>query len=84
MAHIPGYPFEVHALAPDEGGGWLVTFPDFADCVSDGATVDEAIANGRIALEETIAALREAGHSVPEPTTATAASSTLKLRRARR
>jgi antitoxin HicB len=74
MARIPNYPFEVRPLPADEGGGFLVAYPDFTDCVSDGATVDEAIANGRLALKETIAALRETGHAVPEPTAATVAS----------
>lgn len=74
MARMPDYPFEVRPLTAEEGGGYLVSFPDFADCVSDGATVDEAIRNGRLALKETIAALREAGHPVPEPTAATTAS----------
>jgi antitoxin HicB len=74
MARIPDYPFEVRPLSPADGGGYLIAFADFADCVSDGATVEEAITNGRLALKETIAALREAGHPVPEPSTATTAS----------
>ena len=74
MARIPEYPFEVRPLSAAQGGGFLISFPDFTDCVSDGATVDEAIENGRLALKETIAALREADHPVPEPTAATTAS----------
>ena len=74
MARVPEYPFQVRPLSADEGGGFLVSFPDFTDCVSDGASVDEAIANARLALKETIAALREAGHPIPEPTAATTAS----------
>jgi antitoxin HicB len=68
MAKVPDYPFEVRPLSPDEGGGYLISFPDFNDCVSDGATVEEAIANGRKALRATIAALKESDHPVPEPT----------------
>lgn len=74
MVRVHEYPFEVRPLSAEEGGGYLVSFPDFADCVSDGATVEEAIENGRVALEETIAALRDAGYSVPEPTAAATAS----------
>lgn len=74
MVRVPEYPFEVRPLSADEGGGFLISFPDFADCVSDGSTVDEAIENGRLALKETIAALRESGHSVPQPTAATTVS----------
>lgn len=74
MARTPDYPFEVRPLSAEEGGGYFISFLDFADCVSDGATVDEAIANGRLALEETIAALRAAGHPIPEPTAAATVS----------
>ncbi len=74
MAKIPEYPFEVRPLSADEGGGFMISFPDFADCVSDGETVEEAIANGRLALKETIAALREAGHPIPTATAAVTAS----------
>jgi antitoxin HicB len=84
MARTPEYPFEVRPLGAEEGGGYLISFPDFADCVSDGATIDEALANGRRALKETIAALREAGHPVPEPTTATTASGRFVARVCRR
>lgn len=74
MARTPDYPFEVRPLSAAEGGGYLVSFTDFNDCVSDGSSVDEAIANGRLALKETIAALKAAGLPVPVPTQATAAS----------
>jgi hypothetical protein len=31
------------------GGGCLVSFPDFAECISDGETIEEALVNGLIA-----------------------------------
>ncbi len=74
MAKTSEYPFEIRPLAPEEGGGYLITFPDFADCVSDGETVEEAIANGRQALKETISALRLAGHAIPVASAAITAS----------
>jgi antitoxin HicB len=74
MARISDYPFEVRRLAAAAGGGYLIFFTDFTECVSDGATVEEAIANGGLALKETIAALREVELPVPEPTAATTAS----------
>ena len=74
MARAPDYPFEVRPLSAEEGGGYLVSFTDFNDCVSDGSSVEEAIANGRLALKETIAALKAAGLPVPLPTQATSAS----------
>jgi antitoxin HicB len=74
VAKVPEYPFEVRPLSSEEGGGFLVSFPDFSDCVSDGASVDEAIANARLALKATIAALREAGHPIQVPTATPTAS----------
>ena len=80
MTRIPDYPFEVRPLTSAAGGGYLISFSDFTDCVSDGSTVEEAIANGRLALKETIAALRAAGHSVPQPTAATTVSGKFVVR----
>ena len=48
------YPFEVRPLTIEEGGGYFISYPDFDMCVSDGETIEEAIANE--------------GHLVPEPT----------------
>jgi antitoxin HicB len=74
MAKLLEYPFEVRPLTPEEGGGYLITYPDFNECVSDGATVEEAISNGKHALKETIAALKEAGLPVPAPSAGKSAS----------
>ena len=65
MSKLTDYPFEVRPLAEDEGGGYLISFPDFAECISDGETVDEAVENGRDALKATIAALKAKKLSVP-------------------
>ena len=52
------YPFEIRPLSPEEGGGFLISYPDFSDCLSDGESVEEALANGKDALKATIAALK--------------------------
>ncbi|MBP8003146.1 MAG: type II toxin-antitoxin system HicB family antitoxin [Chloroflexi bacterium] len=67
MRDLNLYPFEVRPLSEEEGGGFLISFPDFSECISDGETVEEAIHNGRDALEETIAALESMNLPVPEP-----------------
>jgi antitoxin HicB len=67
MNDLLRYPFEIRPLSADEGGGFLISFPDFYDCISDGETPEEAIQNGLDALAETIAALEEMGVPVPEP-----------------
>lgn len=67
MARLADYPFEVRPLAEDDGGGYLVSYPDFAECISDGETIEEALENGREALKATIAALKAKKLPVPAP-----------------
>jgi hypothetical protein len=40
------YRFTIRPLPADEGGGYLTEFPDLPGCMSDGATIEEAITNG--------------------------------------
>lgn len=65
MNKLADYPFEIRPLSAEEGGGFLISFPDFSECISDGETVEEALKNGREALKATIAALKAKGHAVP-------------------
>ncbi|MEQ9563658.1 MAG: type II toxin-antitoxin system HicB family antitoxin [Woeseiaceae bacterium] len=61
MTRIPDYPFEMRPLADEEGGGWLITFPDLPGCMSDGETPESAIVNGKRAVADWIEAVRSAG-----------------------
>ena len=74
MAKINDYPFEVRPLSDEDGGGYLISFPDFAECISDGESVEEAIENGRDALKATIAALKARKLPVPAPNSGGVAS----------
>jgi antitoxin HicB len=74
MSKLNDYPFEVRPLSSEEGGGYLISFPDFAECISDGESVDEAIENGRDALKATIAALKAKKLPVPAPNSGGVAS----------
>jgi antitoxin HicB len=38
--------FEIRTLSQDEGGGYLITFPDLPGCMSDGETIEQTIKNG--------------------------------------
>lgn len=67
MRDLHQYPFEIRPLSKEEGGGYLISFTDFSECISDGETVEEAFQNGLDALEETIAALESMNLPVPEP-----------------
>ena len=68
------YPFEIRPLSAEEGGGFLISYPDFFDCISDGASVEEAIVNGRDALKSTIATLKAKKLPVPAPNGGSVAS----------
>ena len=48
--YLDQYQFTVRPLSKDEGGGYLVEYPDRPGCMSDGETIEEAIENGREAL----------------------------------
>ena len=61
------YPFTVRPLTEDEGGGYLIEFPDLPGCMSDGETIEEAIANGEDKKRCWIAAVKEAGRPIPTP-----------------
>jgi len=64
--------FTVRPLTKDEGGGYLVEYPDIPGCMSDGETIEDAIANGREALRDCIAVFRESGRKLPKPNAAPA------------
>ena len=61
------YRFTVRPLSEEEGGSWLVEYPDLPGCMSDGETIEEAIANAEDAKRGWIAAMKEAGRPVPPP-----------------
>lgn len=61
------YLFTVRPLPADDGGGYLIEFPDLPGCISDGETVEEAIANGMDAKQAWLAVAREENRAIPEP-----------------
>ena len=63
------YPFEIRPISAEDGGGYLVSFPDLPGCLSDGETPEEAIQNGRDALKSWLATAKEFGDAIPEPST---------------
>ena len=63
------YPFTIRHLAEDDGGGYLIEFPDLPGCISDGETIDDAINNGIDAVECWLAAAKETKRTIPEPGT---------------
>jgi antitoxin HicB len=65
--NLESWRFTVRPLSKQEGGGYLVEYPDIPGCMSDGETIEEAIANGRQALRDCLAVFRETGRESPRP-----------------
>ena len=66
IEHLP-YRFQIRPLSAEEGGGYLIEFPDLPGCMSDGETIEEAIRNGHDAMLGWLEVVRAEGRSVPEP-----------------
>ncbi len=67
-------PFEFDAytrmlsrLSKEDGGGFMITFPDLPGCMSDGETEEEALENGRDAFVSWVSARIDQGKDIPEP-----------------
>jgi len=68
----PPYPFAAYAhvvepLTEEDGGGFLITFPDLPGCMSDGETEEQAIANARDAFSAWMSARAHIGKPIPKP-----------------
>jgi antitoxin HicB len=61
------YPFQIRPLSKDDGGGFLIEYPDVPGCMSDGESPEEAIENGRDALRSCLRTMREFGDPIPLP-----------------
>lgn len=61
------YPFTIRHLPKDDGGGYLIEFPDLPGCMSDGETIAEAIENGNDAVSCWMDAAKKAGRAVSKP-----------------
>jgi len=61
------YSLKITKLSDEDGGGWLVEVPDLPGCMSDGATIPEALESINGAIEAWIETALEAGRDVPRP-----------------
>ncbi len=66
------YPFLIRPLGEEEGGGYLVEYPDLPGCMSDGETPEKAIRMGEDAVQAWIAAAKRSKRPVPKPGSALA------------
>jgi len=61
------YPIILAPLSEEDGGGYLGFAPDLPGCMSDGDTLDEALANTREAVSEWIETAQRRGMELPLP-----------------
>jgi antitoxin HicB len=62
---LGSYPFTIRSLSREDGGGYLIEYPDIPGCMSDGETPSAAILNGHDALNSALRTLREFGDPIP-------------------
>ena len=61
------YAINVTPLDEDDGGGYLVTFPDLPGCMADGETVDEALVEAKDAFKAWADAELQDKGELPKP-----------------
>lgn len=74
------YPVTIRPLTKEEGGGYLVEFPDLPGCIADGETVEEALNEAESAMKSWIETAKSFGDSIPEPGISTKYSGQWRLR----
>ncbi len=66
-ALIDSFPFTIRPLTAEDGGGFMIEYPDLPGCVSDGGTPEDAIARGRDAVTAYLASCEKYGDPIPIP-----------------
>ena len=61
------YSINISPLPVEDGGGFLVTFPDLPGCIADGATIEEAISEAHDAFNAWQQAEMEDNKIMPKP-----------------
>jgi len=64
------YPFAYSPLSKEDGGGWLVTYPDLPGCMSGGDSPEQALKHTKDALMSWFAANKAENRPIPEPNSA--------------
>jgi len=77
---VDAYPFAIRPLSEDDGGGYLIEYPDLPGCMSDGRTPAEAIGNGRDAVLSYLRSCEHHGDAISEPGSASRSSGQFRQR----
>jgi predicted RNase H-like HicB family nuclease len=64
----PSYPrYSMRIEWSDEDQAYIVTVPELPGCVTHGVTYEEAVKQGRDAIESWVDVARELGRPIPQP-----------------
>jgi len=74
------YPLIVKPLSQEDGGGWLVEFPDLKGCIGTGDNIPEATEDAMAAKEAWLEIALDNGKKIPEPNTTSNFSGNFALR----
>ena len=80
FANLDKYPFTIRPLSVEDGGGFLIEYPDLPGCHSDGETPEQAIANGRDAVRSYLLSCRKHGDPIPKPISPATSSGQFRVR----
>jgi len=80
LANVDRYPFTIRPLSTEDGGGYLIEYPDLPGCHSDGETPEQAIGNGRDAVRSYLLSCKKHGDPVPKPGWPAASSGQFRVR----
>jgi antitoxin HicB len=64
---VDAYPFTIRRLTEDEGGGYLIEYPDLPGCMSDGETPEAAVESGKDAVLAWLRSCEKHGDPIPKP-----------------
>jgi antitoxin HicB len=80
FASIDKYPFTIRPLSAEDGGGYLIEYPDLPGCHSDGGTPEQAVVNGRDAVRSYLLSCRKHGDPTPKPSPPARSSGQFRVR----
>lgn len=61
------YKYERIIYWSDEDNSFIVEIPEFPGCMADGSSVEEAIKNSEIIIQEWVDTAKERGQEIPVP-----------------
>ena len=61
------YKYERIIYWSNDDNRFVVEVPELAGCMADGSTIEEAVKNSEVIIEEWIETAKELGREIPEP-----------------